>query len=70
MSETKEQYAKRIIEHVDKNHDFVYGDDGYCIYWVSQTGGGLTADALRVIADELDRRNADWDANVQQYFDR
>ena len=29
----------------------------------------MTASDLRIIADELDRRNAAWDAQVQAYFD-
>lgn len=44
--------------------DFVTFDDGY-IYWWPDVRGGLSAHDLRVVADELDRRNAEWDKEVQ-----
>ena len=48
--------------------DIIPGDDGYYIFWPIN-GGAFTAHNLREIADELDRLNAPWDAEVKRYFD-
>ena len=39
-------------------------DDGYQYFWIANRGA-LSASDLRIIADELDRLNADWDAQVK-----
>jgi hypothetical protein len=31
-------------------------------------GGGICSDALRVIADELDRLNKNWNDDIDRYF--
>jgi hypothetical protein len=41
------------------------GDDGYVVFWPEGKNGAFTAINLRDIADELDRRNAAWDTQVQ-----
>jgi hypothetical protein len=53
----------RIIEVAEK--DFVTDVDGYLYFWAPQGGGGWASYALRIIADELDRRNKPWDDIVQ-----
>ena len=47
--------------------DFVTLEDGYVRFWPSRNGC-LSASEMRMIADELDARNATWDAQVQDYF--
>lgn len=47
-----------LIDRVEKKGDFVIFENGYTYYCPTSGGGGLTAHNLRVIADELDRRNA------------
>ena len=60
---------RSIIEIADERKEFVTGDDGYVMYWPNkQFGGGLSAHNLRELADELDRRNADWDKEIEDYF--
>lgn len=52
-------------ERVRKDGEFDCEIDGY-YYWFPKRSGGLSAGDLRSIADELDKINADWDAEVQQ----
>lgn len=54
-------FRYRVLESVEA--DIVAGDDGYYVYW-PEGRGFLGADALRIIADELDRRNEEWHAQV------
>jgi hypothetical protein len=42
--------------------------DGYHYWFPPGLGGGLSADDLRSIADELDKINADWDKEFRLYF--
>ena len=42
--------------------------DGYKVYWPTSIGS-YTAANLRMIADYLDQQNADWDAQITEYFD-
>ena len=48
--------------------DLVTGDDGFVIFWPVTNKGGFTAHDLRMIADELDRLNAKWSAEIDAYF--
>lgn len=57
----------RIIELADERKEFVALEDGYSYYWPKE-GGALSTNDLRVLADELDRRNAPWDKVVKDYF--
>lgn len=53
----------------DKTNEFVVGDDGFVMYWPSGfAGGGFSAWMLRELADEIDRRNAAWQADLDNYF--
>jgi len=56
---------KRLIIKVTEA-DYAPLDDGYLYFWPDPAKGALSADNLRGIADELDRRNAPWDAHVQR----
>lgn len=50
-------------------NDFITGDDGYKIYWPEGfQGGGFSSWLLRLIADELDKANEDWDKHIQETF--
>jgi hypothetical protein len=48
--------------------DFITGDDGWVVYWPKDSNGALSAWQMRVIAEELDRRNAQWDTEVAEHF--
>jgi hypothetical protein len=54
----------KIIATTDSRGDFSPSDDGYMYYWSKH--GALSAWELRVLADELDKRNTAWDAEVQK----
>lgn len=51
-----------VLESMES--DVITLEDGY--QYFDTTKGGLSAADLRDIADELDRRNAEWDAKVRQ----
>lgn len=67
MSETRDQYAKRIIEKADEAGDIFTLEDGF-YYFGPSTGGAMSAELLRVVADELDRRNEGWASTIDEYF--
>ena len=58
-------WDSNIIKQASK--DFAPLDDGYIYYWPSR-GGALSAHTLRIIADELDKRNKEWDDDIRDYF--
>jgi hypothetical protein len=51
-----------IVDKAEANGDLVRNESGTWVYWPS--GGYLSAWGMRVIARELDRRNAEWEAIV------
>lgn len=55
---------ERIIKMADERGDFLALEDGY-IYFDPTVRGAMGSHTLRLMADELDRRNAEWDAKVQ-----
>jgi len=56
-----------LIEKCDKHDEFVQFEDGFVYYWPVGRGG-ISAVHLRIIADELDRRNAAWEKDLADYF--
>lgn len=60
------EYRNRVIQMCDERDEFGPLEDGYVYYWPSAKQGAIAAEELRIIADELDRRNAEWDAQVQR----
>lgn len=56
---------ERLIQRADEFGDFLRGDDGYYVYWPRVAGGALDATSLRILADELDARNENWDAEIR-----
>lgn len=61
------EYKARVIKKAA--HYFVAGDDGFFVYWPTQAvQGAYTAHDLRIIADELDARNKDWQESINEYF--
>lgn len=60
-----EEYAERLLEVVDK--ELLQEVDGFYYYFPSGTGM-LTSHGLRIIADELDKRNADWNEQINKYL--
>jgi hypothetical protein len=73
---------QELIQIIQDRGEFVAMEDGYICWWPhmgpvrhadgGMTGGGgaMSAPELRVIADELDRRNKDWDEQVRSDLER
>lgn len=60
------QEVHRIIKMSDERGDFVVGEDGCTVFWPDGFArGAFNAWHLRLIADELDRRNRDWFDQVE-----
>lgn len=65
-----EEELKRVIATSAEREEFVTFSDGYVHFWPSGSPhGALSAWHLRVLADELDRRNHAWDAHVRKAFE-
>ena len=60
-------HVLRVISLANERGDFVRMEDGYTCYWPSNEAsrGALPAWALRVLADEMEKRDATWDAIIQ-----
>ena len=61
--------SDRIIALADVRGEFKSLDDGFVYYWPSECGA-IAAHELRLLADELDRRNARWVAEIEEYFNK
>ena len=60
---------QELIQRIDESGDFVTLDDGFVYYWPSGNGS-LAAYVLRWIADELDKRNKEWNKQINDYFEK
>lgn len=54
---------ERVIKMIDAENGFVKEVDGY-IFYAAKGGGIFSSTILRWIADELDKRNEEWDEQV------
>jgi hypothetical protein len=65
-----ENEQQRIVRLAHERGDIVAGDDGFYVYWPTRnTMGAVDAHQLRILADELDRMNAPWQAEIDKFFD-
>lgn len=61
----------RVVSISTQREEFVTFEDGYCHWWPSGSlNGALSSWHLRVLADELDRRNLRWDKQVRKGLQR
>lgn len=60
--------SKELIEKINKKEEFITFEDGFVYYWATGQGG-FSSWQLRVIADELDKRNKSWQENISKYFE-
>lgn len=63
-----EETIRHIVASSDQSGDFVMGDDGFVVFWPEVQRGAFEAWHLRVLADELDKRNAPWMAQIDHDF--
>jgi hypothetical protein len=66
MAEDAEAYRQRIIATCEARREFVADLDGFVKWWPVETRGYLTSCDLRIIADELDARNAEWQRTINE----
>ena len=65
--ETPEEYRERVIKLSDDKKEFVTDVDGFVYWWPEgTTSGHLAAFHLRWLADELDKRNEEWQKQVEK----
>jgi hypothetical protein len=55
-----------MIEKI--REDIVTLEDGFKYYWPESGTGALSSSHLRLIADELDRLNKEWEDKIKDYF--
>lgn len=67
--ETTEELRQRVIAFSDANKEFYTDVDGFVYWWPQWTNGHLSSIHLRWIADELDRRNKEWESTIDRYFE-
>ena len=60
-----EDLKEKVIRMTEERNEFVTLEDGYVHFWPSGCYGAFGPFELRILADELDRRNKDWDKQVQ-----
>lgn len=66
-----EDERARVISISTQREEFVTFEDGYCHWWpAGSQNGALSSWHLRVLADELDRRNLRWDRQVRKGLER
>jgi hypothetical protein len=66
-----EPERKRVVALSGERNEFVTFTDGYVHYWpAGSPNGALSSWHLRVLADELDRRNRAWDVKVRRALSR
>lgn len=61
------EHKKAVIDRCDKYNEIVELEDGFKYFWVKDRGA-LSAGDLRIIADELDDRNKDYQEQVDSYL--
>lgn len=62
-----EEERNRVVSVSTEREEFVTFSDGYVHWWPQDSSNGaLSSWHLRVLADELDRRNRVWDARVRK----
>jgi len=65
--ETPEEYRERVIKTSDDHGEFVTDVDGFVYWWPEgSTKGHLASYHLRWLADELDKRNEEWQKQVEK----
>jgi hypothetical protein len=64
--ETLEEYRQRVIRVSDERNEFVTDVDGFVYWWPEGCNGHLASHHLRWLADELDKRNKDWQDQINK----
>lgn len=60
---------QRIIQICQNRQEFVQEVDGFVYWWPEGSSDGyLSSYVLRLIADELDKRNKPLEEDIEKYF--
>ena len=59
------EYSERVIRDCDLTKSIIALEDGFYYYWVNSRGA-YSANDLRIIADELDKRNEPAEQNIKE----
>lgn len=62
---SREEYRQRVIANCDNRNEIGPLEDGFQYFWIKDRGA-LSAFDLRILADELDRRNKDWQEQIDR----
>ena len=60
-----DEYRQHVIETCEEFCEIGPLDDGFQYFWIKDRGA-MSATDLRIIADELDRRNKDWQEQIER----
>jgi hypothetical protein len=58
-----------IVKVAEERGELMQDVDGF-FYYFPKGSGSIPAYQLRQLADELDRRNAPWEKQINEYFDK
>ncbi len=58
----------KVVEMAYDSGDLCIAEDGFLVFWPLAFHGSFTAQNLRDLADEMDRRNSAWSAQIDEYF--
>lgn len=64
---SREEHHQKVLRAVED--DLIRAEDGYFVFWPMHTRGFLRPGDLRIIADELDKRNRLWHDKVVRDLD-
>lgn len=61
-------HRARVLEVCAERNYLITGDDGFHLYWPDNQQGGWSCEDLRIIADEMERRDKPWADEIDAYF--
>jgi hypothetical protein len=69
MSASNAEEVARTLRITEERGEFIHLEDGFLYFAPTNSPyGAFAAHSLRALADELDRRNAPWAAQIDRYF--
>lgn len=64
-----DDYAARVVKNSEDRGEFLMLEDGFCYYWPNPNNkGAMSSLDLRILSEELDRRNREWNDKLQKAF--